>query len=51
MTPSANFNTLSNIFFQGTFYALEIHTKSAHLKYLTPVIQSEIFPLPTSTDE
>ena len=42
MGPSANFNTLSNIVFQ---------TKSAQLKYSTLVIQSEIFPVPHSTDD
>ena len=51
---SANINTLSYIVFpnkKGAFYALEIHTKSVHLKYLTPVIQLATFPVPPSTDE
>ena len=52
MTPSPNFSTLSNIVFPNkTFYALEIHAKSAHLKHLTPAIQSGIFPVPPSTDK
>ena len=31
MAPSTNFNTLSNLVvpIKGTFYAIEIHTKSA----------------------
>ena len=31
-------------------HALEINTKSAYLKCSTPVIQSEVFPTPPSTD-
>ena len=51
MALSANINTLSYRVFpnkKGTFYALEIDTKSVHLKYLTPVIKLEIFPVPPS---
>ena len=55
MAHSANFNTLWNIVFPNKnvlfTHALEINTKNAHLKYSTPVIQSEIFPVPPSTDE
>ena len=55
MVPSANFNAFSNIVFlhqeKGTFYGLEIQTKSARLKYSTPLIQSEIIPVPSSTDD
>ena len=32
-------------------HALEINTKSAHLKYSTLIIQSEISPVPPSMDE
>ena len=42
MALSANFNILSNIVFPN---------ESADLKYLTPVIQLEIFPVPHSRDE
>ena len=40
MAPSTNFIALSNS-----------HEKYTHLKYLTPLIQSEIFPVPPSADE
>ena len=55
MASSANFDTLWNIFFPNKkvlfTHALEIYTKSAYLKYSTPVIQPEIFPVPPSTAE
>ena len=54
MAPSANFNTLLNIVYpnkKGTFYALEMQTKSAHLKYSDPSLQSEIVLVLPSTDE
>ena len=55
MAPSANFTTLWNIVFPNKkvlfTHTLEINTRSAHLKYSAPVMQSEIFAVPPSTDE
>ena len=54
MDPSPYFSTLSNIVSQNkkvTFYALEINMKSGHAKCSIPVTESEIFPVPPSTDE
>ena len=49
MAPSSNFNTLWNIVFPNK-KALFTHTLVL-LKFSTPVIQSDVFPVPVSTDE
>ena len=54
MVPSTNFIALSNKIVPSKkvlFTQQKFTQKYSHLKYLTPLIQLEIFPVPPSADE